>query len=72
MTKETQKLMKAYVKAGWVEVNAKSGGHIKLKPPTGTPTPTGQLPFVSLSCSPSDQNAYKAQLREAKKWGIEP
>lgn len=72
MSKETKALIKAYLKAGWVEVSTKAAGHMKLKPPAGAEVPAGQHPFVSLSCSPSDQNAIKAQLREAKKWGIEP
>jgi hypothetical protein len=72
MHKETKRVLKAYLRAGWVEVNAKSGGHVKLVPPTGTVPPSGQYPFVILSCSPKNATgAVRAQVAEARRWGVE-
>lgn len=70
MNKQTRKLYKAYLKAGWTDNTG--GGHIKLIPPQDVEVPPGQRPYVILCSTPSDTNAYKFELRQARHWGVEP
>jgi hypothetical protein len=70
MKKQTRELYKAYIKAGWQDRTG--SGHIKLVPPTGTEVPQGQRPYVILCSTPSDNNSYKFELRQARYWGIKP
>lgn len=70
MNKQTKALYKAYIRAGFED---RSGnGHIKLVPPSGMAIPAGQRPYVILCSTPSDGNAYKFELRQARYWGVKP